>query len=317
MQTPQDASQRRAARRTSSSPAARRRRAAYIQAATGGSGRAAAATSATAQRRPPPEPDRQPAADRGRGPGDAEGHRRRGPAHRSSSSSASTAPAPASSTASPSAAISDNPFGARQGGVDTRPWPRRQRRLGHHRRAAQRHGAGRRDAHAGRADPDGDLRREASFHVGGEFPFRTADETPRPAADRRRGRQSSDTRRRPRSNTKPQIDYGIGLDFTPGRALAGPHQPEDPHRGVGADLRERRSPFRKRSLRPATTLLGIRKRLAETTVELPSGGSLVIAGLVRDEIRQAISGYPGLIEDPDPRHAVPLAATSSATRPSS
>jgi len=44
----------------------------------------------------------------------------------------------------------------------------------------------------------------------------------------------------------------------------------------------------------ASTLLGIRKREASTTVELPSGGSIVIGGLVRDEIRQATSGYPGL-----------------------
>jgi pilus assembly protein CpaC len=35
-------------------------------------------------------------------------------------------------------------------------------------------------------------------------------------------------------------------------------------------------------------------RRAETTVELPSGGSLVIAGLLSERSRQAISGYPGL-----------------------
>lgn len=46
------------------------------------------------------------------------------------------------------------------------------------------------------------------------------------------------------------------------------------------------------------TLLGIRKREASTTVELPSGGSIVIAGLVRDDIRQATSGTPGLMNVP-------------------
>jgi pilus assembly protein CpaC len=47
-----------------------------------------------------------------------------------------------------------------------------------------------------------------------------------------------------------------------------------------------------------SAMIGIRKRLADTTVELPSGGSLVIAGLVRDETRQVISGYPGLSKVP-------------------
>ncbi|MBL0372715.1 type II and III secretion system protein family protein [Rhizobium sp. KVB221] len=46
--------------------------------------------------------------------------------------------------------------------------------------------------------------------------------------------------------------------------------------------------------RSGSTYMGIRKREASTTVELPSGGSIVIAGLVRDDIRQATSGYPGL-----------------------
>lgn len=38
----------------------------------------------------------------------------------------------------------------------------------------------------------------------------------------------------------------------------------------------------------------LKVRRAETIVELPSGGSLVIAGLLSDQSRQAITGYPGL-----------------------
>jgi pilus assembly protein CpaC len=45
-------------------------------------------------------------------------------------------------------------------------------------------------------------------------------------------------------------------------------------------------------------LLSLRKRLADTTVELPSGGSMMIAGLVRDDVRQAVSGLPGLTKIP-------------------
>ncbi|MGV1822381.1 type II and III secretion system protein family protein [Agrobacterium sp. CG160-95] len=49
---------------------------------------------------------------------------------------------------------------------------------------------------------------------------------------------------------------------------------------------------------PGQTYLAIRKREASTTVELPSGGSIVIAGLVQDNVRQAISGLPGMSKIP-------------------
>jgi pilus assembly protein CpaC len=39
-------------------------------------------------------------------------------------------------------------------------------------------------------------------------------------------------------------------------------------------------------------------RDAETTVELPSGGSMMLAGLIKDTMRQAISGTPGLKDLP-------------------
>lgn len=45
-------------------------------------------------------------------------------------------------------------------------------------------------------------------------------------------------------------------------------------------------------------ILGLRKRSADTTVELPAGGSLVIAGLIREEVRQASTGTPGLKDVP-------------------
>lgn len=50
--------------------------------------------------------------------------------------------------------------------------------------------------------------------------------------------------------------------------------------------------------RLGTNMLSIRKRLADTTVELPSGGSMMIAGLVRDDVRQAVGGLPGLAKVP-------------------
>lgn len=42
------------------------------------------------------------------------------------------------------------------------------------------------------------------------------------------------------------------------------------------------------------TIPALKVRRAETVVELPSGGSMMIAGLLSDKSRQAISGYPGL-----------------------
>ncbi len=39
---------------------------------------------------------------------------------------------------------------------------------------------------------------------------------------------------------------------------------------------------------------GISVRRAETTVELPSGGAFVIAGLVQEDTRRAVSGFPWL-----------------------
>jgi pilus assembly protein CpaC len=42
----------------------------------------------------------------------------------------------------------------------------------------------------------------------------------------------------------------------------------------------------------------LKKRQAKSTVELPSGGSLALAGLIRDEARQNIDGFPGLKDLP-------------------
>ncbi|MGI9382035.1 MAG: type II and III secretion system protein family protein [Methyloligellaceae bacterium] len=43
---------------------------------------------------------------------------------------------------------------------------------------------------------------------------------------------------------------------------------------------------------------GLKVRRAETTIELPSGGSLAIAGLISNETQQAMTGYPGLKDIP-------------------
>ncbi|MFT3809932.1 MAG: type II and III secretion system protein family protein [Micropepsaceae bacterium] len=49
---------------------------------------------------------------------------------------------------------------------------------------------------------------------------------------------------------------------------------------------------------PGLTIPGLRVRRAETTVELPSGGAMMMAGLLRDDFKQNIDGYPGLKDLP-------------------
>jgi pilus assembly protein CpaC len=43
-----------------------------------------------------------------------------------------------------------------------------------------------------------------------------------------------------------------------------------------------------------TTIPSIKTRRAETTLEIPSGGSMAMAGLIQDQTKQAINGLPGL-----------------------
>jgi pilus assembly protein CpaC len=94
------------------------------------------------------------------------------------------------------------------------------------------------------------------------------------------------------------LDYGIGLEFTPvvlapGRislkvrtSVSEPTVEGTVPIGIGA------------AAGASTNVLSIRKRLADTTVELPSGGAMMIAGLIRDDVRQVVSGFPGLSKVP-------------------
>ena len=48
----------------------------------------------------------------------------------------------------------------------------------------------------------------------------------------------------------------------------------------------------------SSEILGLRVRRADSVVEIPAGGSLVIAGLIREETRQTSDGTPGLKDIP-------------------
>jgi len=98
--------------------------------------------------------------------------------------------------------------------------------------------------------------------------------------------------------TMQKIEYGIGLEFqpvvlSPGRiSLKVRTSVSEPTTEGSAGLTA--DPL----MLQGANFLSIRKRLADTTVELPSGGSMMIAGLVRDDIRQAVNGLPGLTKIP-------------------
>jgi pilus assembly protein CpaC len=47
-----------------------------------------------------------------------------------------------------------------------------------------------------------------------------------------------------------------------------------------------------------TTIPSIKTRRAETTLEIPSGGAMAMAGLIQDQTKQAINGFPGLMQIP-------------------
>ncbi|MGN6307235.1 MAG: type II and III secretion system protein family protein [Mesorhizobium sp.] len=123
---------------------------------------------------------------------------------------------------------------------------------------------------------------KATFKVGGEFNVITGSKYDAPT-------------RQAQTNIE-QIEYGIGLEFQP--VVLSPGR-------ISLKVRTSVSePTTEGALsiaagdNRALNLLSIRKRLADTTIELPSGGSMMIAGLVRDDVRQSINGLPGLAKIP-------------------
>jgi pilus assembly protein CpaC len=125
---------------------------------------------------------------------------------------------------------------------------------------------------------------KATFKVGGEFNLVT--ETTRTADDPSTSAQEGGD-----SYVISKIEYGIGLEFTP--VVLSPGR-------ISLKVRTSVSePTTEGAVNMSQTgLISIRKRLADTTIELPSGGSMMIAGLVRDDVRQAVTGMPGLQKIP-------------------
>ena len=111
----------------------------------------------------------------------------------------------------------------------------------------------------------------AKFLAGGEYPIPTVDST---------GKVSVTFK-----------EFGVGLSFTPvvmseGRISLKIETEVSELTDAGAvTLSEIRIP-------------ALKKRQAKSTVELPSGGSLALAGLISEDTRQNIDGFPGLKDVP-------------------
>ncbi len=123
---------------------------------------------------------------------------------------------------------------------------------------------------------------QATFQVGGEFNLLTNQDA-----------EVDDDGNRKIKYEVTKVEYGIGLEFlpvvlSPGRISLKVRTTVSEPTNEGSIALEAFKEY------PGSNLVSIRKRLADTTVELPSGGSMMIAGLVRDDIRQVVNGLPGL-----------------------
>ena len=111
----------------------------------------------------------------------------------------------------------------------------------------------------------------AKFLAGGEYPFPSVDD---------KG-----------ALTVTFKEYGVGLAFTPlvlseGRiSLKIETEVSELDTVNGLSI-------------SGTAIPALKKRQAKSTVEMPSGGSLALAGLISDEVRQNVDGFPGLKDLP-------------------
>jgi len=129
----------------------------------------------------------------------------------------------------------------------------------------------------------------ATFMAGGEFPvlngFSCSSSSSTPGAP---------------STCQPSINFmkfGVSLNFTPVVLSGGRISLK-----VMTEVSDLSSQNSLTIVEPGTTqsvtIPSIRTRRADTTVELPSGGALAMAGMIQDETIHQLNGLPGLMELP-------------------
>lgn len=147
-------------------------------------------------------------------------------------------------------------------------WSTPQNRIAYALRALERNGLVRTLAEPNLTAISGE---PAKFLAGGEFPIPVIDD---------QGRMNVIFK-----------EFGVGLSFTPTVLSEG---------RISLKIETEVSEL---SSQGAVTIMGLQipalqKRQANSTVELPSGGSLALAGLLSESTRQNIDGFPGLKEVP-------------------
>lgn len=116
---------------------------------------------------------------------------------------------------------------------------------------------------------------EAKFLVGGEYPVPVSQST-----------SNGQT-----TNTVEFKTYGVALNFIPVVLSEGRISLT-----VNTEVSELTS---EGAVTIGTlTIPALHVRRAATTLEIPSGGMMVLGGLIRDDVRQALSGTPGLMKIP-------------------
>jgi pilus assembly protein CpaC len=124
----------------------------------------------------------------------------------------------------------------------------------------------------------------ASFVAGGEFPIPNG--------------LSCDTTKSP-PICQPQISFkkfGVSLVFTP--VVLSEGRISLRVMTEVSDLSTENSMTLSVPNGSTLTVPSISTRRAETTVEIPSGGSLALAGMIQEQTKQAINGLPGLMQLP-------------------
>ncbi len=125
----------------------------------------------------------------------------------------------------------------------------------------------------------------ATFIAGGEFPIPNG--------------LSCDTTRSP-PICQPQISFkkfGVSLVFTP-VVLAEGRISLKVMTEVSDLSTENAMTLQVTGSTTSLTVPSIQTRRADTTVEIPSGGSLALAGMIQEQTKQSINGLPGLMQIP-------------------
>jgi pilus assembly protein CpaC len=126
----------------------------------------------------------------------------------------------------------------------------------------------------------------ATFLAGGEFPVPVGNDC------------ASDSNGRVTCTLKIEFKkFGVGLNFTPVVLSEGRISLK-----VLTEVSELSNDDSLTIAQPNTTatitIPSIRVRRADTTLEIPSGGSLVMAGMIQEQTKQHMNGTPGLMQVP-------------------